>query len=208
LLAKISFWILIFIGFGSAFMHATLHYWAELFDEGPMLCLMAVYQITWSKLLFPRYANAFAWFICLANLLMFSIYVRLNSYDIFVHGFTVQVVMVCLSPIVVLFSSLGSESLRSMVKAKRFHVFTIIGHILVARIGWELEQQLTNSRSFGDWRGAADPELCTHYPMVHWCHVWWHIQSAYAAYLTIVLLDSVNKVSPKEKPNKSRSKRA
>lgn len=188
---KLSHIILILIGLGSATMHATLQYWAELLDEGPMLCLIVLYQISWSKLLAPTYARSFAWFLIAANLILFGLYVIFHDYDIFVQSFTVQVVAVCLSPLIVLWTSLGSQRVRGLVQANRTRVFSIVTNILVARIGWELEQQLTNSISFGNWRGAADPALCAKWPELAWCHVWWHVQSAYVAYGTTTLLDSV-----------------
>lgn len=190
--AKLSYVILIMIGLGSATMHATLQYWAELLDEGPMLCLMVVYQISWSRILFPRYARAFLYFIIAANIIVFAIYLKYNEYDIFVQAFTIQVVIVCLSPLLVQWTNVGGEQIRELVRKNKPRVILIVAHIFTARIGWETEQQMTNTLNFGNWRGTADPVLCAQMPLLAWCHVWWHVQSAYAAYLTIVLLDSVS----------------
>jgi len=164
---------LIAIGLGSFAFHGTMQHHMQLADEIPMVGFMATLLL--AKIGHPGLGHpwvptdrAATLWVCLTLMICATlvwIYVILNLYEIFVHGFTMVVVLhtaiVCKFPksphahkqVVMDWCSNGS-----------------LGAILLGRVVWEIENR-----------------CCQEYPFIWPLHTVWHGLSCLSAYFSIIL---------------------
>ena len=164
LLAAAQLWLGA-VGLGSMLFHGTMRYMFQLTDEVPMvgfLCTLMVAKIStphpWVRNDATRHiANAL---VILFSMTLMCVYVVMDEYEIFVHGFTVMVLGDT-------FLTLTLMDWRSKLQ-RRAYAVSFFG-ILLGRVGWELEHI-----------------LCPEYPSVWPLHVVWHVLSCLSAYGAMV----------------------
>jgi dihydroceramidase len=146
------------IGIGSFLFHGTMRRSMQLLDEGPMMGSIGT-ALWWKLGLHPwSRKRAALWRSCMviANVSIVLLYVRVGSYELFVHGFTSMVVM---DTILAYSMNQGDTKLRNRCVAT----------ILFARIFWEMENM---------W--------CETYPRTWMAHIVWHVASGLAAYYGVL----------------------
>ena len=186
---------LISIGVGSTLFHATLQRWSEWLDEGSMLVFVNVCLHQLIRHLHARDPEDLD-IVCRAlsctNLLYFAYYMYTNSFTTFLHQFTLQLmVMMGLVCCGLRGSRVFHPHIHHAFKRHSGQCSRMIAYIIIARMAWELEQQLTNSGQLFDWQTSADPALCADTTLLHWWHVAWHALSALAALELVLLLDAL-----------------
>jgi dihydroceramidase len=163
-----SLWLIV-IGVGSFAFHATMRYYMQLLDEGPMMGFIATTFLTKTTVL-PKtwwrnsatYLRVIMYSQCL---MIIAWYLWTGIYEIFVTGFTLVVFQDCLLGLLV---SLSSSSQQQSIKQKYFGL--AVGFILVGKAVWEVERQ-----------------TCPYYPHLAWpLHMVWHGLSAAAAHYGIL----------------------
>jgi len=195
LLGRASAASLCAVGVSSMALHATLRLWGELLDEGSMLVFVVLSEFMFFRQLKRgnlglRLQAA----LVVANPLVFIWYIHANSFPLFLHFFTVQLVLlIIMSTLCFVKGSIYRGHVYDIAaKHKQLSMYKrIIVGISVARVFWELEQQLSNSIALFDWRGGADPVLCEAFPGLGYFHVLWHLISAYSAYNLILFADNL-----------------
>ena len=143
------------IGVGSFLYHGTMRRSMQLLDEAPMICFMATCVMgklqyhSWTK----NYKKVLRMMVVLGSLLLMYVYAVLESYELFVQGFTVFLFMEGAA-------GYGWRHVADSKYALRASLIMVLG-----RIVWESEQNLCNSL-----------------PSVWPLHILWHFIGAMAAY--------------------------
>lgn len=146
------------IGIGSFLFHGTMRRSMQWLDEGPMMG--SIGTALWWKLGIHAFTKdrVVVWRACAVALTVgiLLLYVVIDSYELFVHGFTG---MVLLDAVLGFTLDRGDKRL--------LHRSVVI--ILVAKLFWEMENK---------W--------CEMYPAVWMAHVVWHVTSGWAAYYGVL----------------------
>ena len=140
-ISKASYACLILVGLGSFLLHATLQFWGEIIDEAAMLLLVALFELMLVRALCRKptiyYACIVALFLINISILIF--YIANNNYEIFLHGFTVQIAVVIIVPILIRLNLITSNSYVRSALISKMHVYkSSVFHIIFGRIVWEL----------------------------------------------------------------------
>mmetsp|Transcript_30026 Transcript_30026/g.69258 ORF Transcript_30026/g.69258 Transcript_30026/m.69258 type:complete len:268 (+) Transcript_30026:531-1334(+) len=155
---------LVLIGVGSTLFHGIMWYWMQLLDEIPMVGFMATIML--AKIQDPlldgkrMILTAFCLLECLG---VVGIYVALQQYEIFLHGFCLIVLTEA-----VLGQVVRKWKGRHAAMHTRSYLCALVG-IVLGRVLWESENR-----------------LCEVYPGVWLLHVGWHLLSGFAAYSILV----------------------
>lgn len=170
---------LFLVGIGSMLFHGTMRYIFQLTDEIPMVGFMATLMMAKISASFQQQEknskSAMMLFMAKAMVVVYSvglmlIYVVLDEYEIFIHGFTVLVLVDTLLTLSLLDKTGKSKWTRIELWA---YVISFVA-IILGRVAWETEHL-----------------LCPHYPHVWPLHVVWHLfscLSAYAAMVTVYVI--------------------
>ena len=212
---KLGFTVLFVIGVGSMLLHGTLQKYGEYADEAPMILLGLMYELAMVRILVPRekkltFGLWCAFFVTI-SVAVFGVYVKTNNFDIFLQLFSVQIGWVLALPMFIVYTPVGRLVAPHVLAGWSGEISKFgraVFHIAFSRIIWEIEQQSTNSVAMFDWHGAADPVLCAKMRFLSWCHVWFHFQSAYSAYLAILVFDRLMHLAPWKKSAKKAASQA
>jgi dihydroceramidase len=157
------------IGIGSFAFHATMRYSMQLLDELPMVGFISTVILakTMSKdhKGIEKYATYIQIWVSLQAVMLVTVYLYFELYQIFIDGFTFMVI----NDVVVghLLASRGPHQ-----KMKRKVQTCALGFIILGRVAWETENQ-----------------LCGTYPTVVWpLHSVWHFLSVASAYNTCIFV--------------------
>mmetsp|Transcript_24965 Transcript_24965/g.44386 ORF Transcript_24965/g.44386 Transcript_24965/m.44386 type:complete len:279 (-) Transcript_24965:303-1139(-) len=155
----ILFATLTLIGIGSTIFHGTMRWWAELWDELPMLlfgflilvCLQGTHPVTSGTV-----GTYFYIAVTLGIVSAAVFYVKYQFYEIFLHSFTAIIVVAVLLGFTMKTNSSQTHQL----------LFLALSEIILGKLVWSVEHQLCGF---------------THY-VIPYLHVVWHICSSFAAY--------------------------
>ena len=156
-------WLLA-IGLGSMLFHGTMRYEMQLADEIPMVGFVTTLMI--AKISMPHpwligyigLANALVIFVALA---LIGIYVIWDEYEIFIHGFTLLVIVDSILNVAVWQNKASTKWEKLQTRSHMVGFFAI----LLGRVAWESEHY-----------------FCVSYPSVWPLHVVWHLLSCTSAY--------------------------
>ncbi len=139
-LARACYYCLTVIGIGSFLLHATLEFWGELIDEVAMLWLVALFELMLGRALCsPRIFRFLTGLVIFLNMAILSQYISYNNYEVFLHGFTLQIVAVVVLPAFVRFNVMKSNPAIMMSLLSKMPVYKAsVLHIIFARFIWEL----------------------------------------------------------------------
>mmetsp|Transcript_4043 Transcript_4043/g.5395 ORF Transcript_4043/g.5395 Transcript_4043/m.5395 type:complete len:285 (+) Transcript_4043:264-1118(+) len=158
------FLTLALIGIGSTIFHGTMRWWGELWDELPMLLLGLFYVVSLSGCHSVTTGTKGVYFYSALLAFLFAMvvaYVKFKVYEIFLHSFTVLILL-----------SLGI-TLLSRPKSRNLQILLlmIVGELGTAKAFWSLDHQ-----------------LCGLSPVVPYFHVVWHVLAAFAGYHYVIFL--------------------
>jgi dihydroceramidase len=160
---------LVLVGVGSMLFHGTMRYIFQLSDEIPMVGFLSTLMIAklafWNK---NKTRMVAITLVMLFGVGLLIVYVVLDQYEVFIHGFAVMVLI----DTVLTISLLDSSARFGKVEVRAYLVSLVA--IVLGRIAWELEHL-----------------LCFKYPQVWPLHVVWHFfscLSAYAAMVTVYVI--------------------
>ena len=160
---------LVLVGMGSMLFHGTMRYIFQLCDEIPMVGFLLTLMI--AKL--SSLSNTTTRMVAIAVVIVYSVgllivYVVLDQYEVFIHGFTVMVLI----DTVLTISLLDSSAQFGKIEVRAYIVSFVA--IILGKIAWESEHL-----------------LCFKHPHVWPLHVVWHCfscLSAYAAMVTVYVI--------------------
>lgn len=153
-------WLAI-ISMGSILFHGTMRYSFQLMDEFPMVGFMAT-LLCGKVSLWKHYARLGQALVVLSCVFLLYIYVVLGLYEIFLHGFTLLVVVDVIAGVTQTFHA---RYKTIQIHALAFGLFTI----LTGRFAWEMENRLCHST-----------------PSVWPLHSVWHLFGCWSAWTALV----------------------
>jgi len=166
LLRAAQVWLLA-VGVGSILFHGTMRYVFQLADEIPMVGFLATLMVAKISTPHPLLNNGYIWMaktlVLLFSVALITVYVVLDQYEIFIHGFTFMVLV----DTVLTLTLLNTSGKWGKVELRAYIVSFV--SIILGRIVWESEHL-----------------LCPSYPQVWPLHVVWHLCSCLSAYMAMV----------------------
>ena len=164
------------IGVGSFLYHGTMRRSMQLLDEGPMICFMAscvmgkLQYHSWTR----KHANLFRLAVVVGSAALMYIYAILESYELFVHGFTIFLFM----------EGAAGFGWKKVGNANYALLATV--SICLGRVVWESEQR-----------------LCDSFPHLWPLHIVWHGLGCSAAYSWLMFNISLVSALQKRLPSYS-----
>eukprot|EP00466_Bigelowiella_natans_P015386 jgi/Bigna1/89336/estExt_fgenesh1_pg.C_470091 len=152
------------IGIGSTIFHGTMRWWGELWDELPMLLLGLLYLVSLAGCHSVTTGTKGVYFYSAIITFLIAVvvaYVKFKVYEIFLHSFTV---LILLALAITILSRPKSRNLQILL-------FMIVGELGTAKAFWSLDHQ-----------------LCGLSPVIPYFHVVWHVLAAFAAYHYVIFL--------------------